>query len=215
MQTVKIFLADYQLLVREGIKSLLKNDERFSIVGEADCSANLMDELKNNEAEVIIFDYDAEGCFDINDIKKLKKNFPKKQILVISSDLRKPLVQQVVDNGARSFLTKQCDKKEVTEAILATAKNESFFCNKVLDIIFDKNNGADKNCDPTLLTNREMEIIQLVVDGLKTNEIAEKLHLSVHTVNTHRKNILQKLNLKNPAELVRFAIYSSLVEQKA
>jgi len=214
MQVVKIFLADYQLLVREGIKSLLQQDERFSIVGEADCSKNLMQALAESNAEVVVFDYDSEGCFDMANIKTMQKRFPKKRILVISSDLRKSVVQQVVEHGAKSFLTKQCDKNEVTEAILATAKNESFFCNKVLDILFDKKEESDKSCDPTTLTNREMEIIQLVVDGLKTNEISNKLHLSVHTVNTHRKNIMRKLNLKNPAELVRFAIYSSLVEQK-
>ena len=119
----------------------------------------------------------------------------------------------VVEDGVNSFLTKSCNEEEIINAVKATAKGEKFFCHKIINFILEKSfQKEDDNCEPTPLTPREIEIVRLVAQGKIAKEIASQLNLSTHTVYTHRKKIMKKLEFKHASDLVMYAISKGIVE---
>ena len=111
-----------------------------------------------------------------------------------------------------SFLTKECDETEILDAVMATAKNERFFCSKILNYILEKSFNKSISCKPSPLSQREVEIVRLIAKGLIAKEIADRLNLSTHTVYTHRKNIMSKLKVKSASELVLYAVNNGIVD---
>ena len=213
MATIDIVLADSEILIREGMKSILKDDERFNVIDEVENSSELRSILVEKQPKVLVLDYALKGHFSTEDVEYIKKNSPETNILAITHDPQKEELFQVLEYGVSSFLLKQCDRNEILSAVHATAKDEKFFCGKVLDIILDKRKSEKVGpCEPTKLTKRETEIVGLIASGEQTKAIAEKLHLSAHTVNTHRKNIMRKLKINNTAELVLYAINTSIIQ---
>ena len=211
MNTTRILIADGHYLVRQGIRAVLQNRPGLDVVGEASNSDELRTQLLSTAVDVVVLDYESEA-FALTDVRQVSREF-NARVLIISADSNRFQIYKVLEYGAHSFLTKECDDNEILRAVYATASGEKFFCNKVLDLLVERAEQAeDPDCEPTVLTVREAEIVGLVAEGLKTAEIADQLCLSVHTVNTHRKNILRKLRLKSTAELVRYAINMSLVE---
>ena len=112
-----------------------------------------------------------------------------------------------------SFLTKQCDEEEILDAIKATAKGDKFYCHKILDLIIERSfPSKSENCNATPLSPREKEILTLVAKGKIAKEIAAELHISPHTIYTHRKNILKKLKLTSPTEMIVYALEHGLID---
>ncbi|MEL6675766.1 MAG: response regulator transcription factor [Bacteroidota bacterium] len=218
MSEVRLFIADAAYLVREGIKSVISDYGHLKVVGEAAFSEKLHQEVERTDPNIVIIDYHAPGIFSIEDIFELKARFPRIEILVISSQLVKAQVLRVLSFGAKGYLLKACDETEIIGAIHAVAKGDKFFCGKVLDIILERSINPtealieEENCDPTRLSQRETEIVKLMAEGLPAQEIANSLSLSVHTIYTHRKNIMQKLGVNSAAEVILYAINTSLVK---
>lgn len=197
------------------MKYLLMRQAGFRIVGEAEREADLLDLIRQKAAPlVVILDYDQPGYFDPGTIQKIRRNSPGTGILVISDDGNKNSIYRVLETGISSFLTKTCGEEEILDAIRATAKGEKFFCTRVLDCLLEKTFSKGKeNCAPTPLTPREIEIVRLVAKGLIAKEIADVLNLSTHTVYTHRKNIMKKLQLNSSTELVLYAVNTGIVSE--
>ena len=213
MSEITIALADAQYLIRIGLRHLLEGKELFNIIGEANNENQLLDLLKETPAQVVILDHDQPGSFDISIIKKIKEVAPHSNILIISADNEKENIYAVVEDGVNSFLTKCCDEGEIINAIKATAKGEKFFCHKIINFILEKSFHKEEiNCEPTPLTPREIEIVRLVAQGKIAKEIGSLLNLSTHTVYTHRKKIMKKLEFKNASDLVMYAISKGIVE---
>lgn len=212
MSKTTIAIADAQYLIRVGLRHLIEGFEQFEIVGEAGCEKELIKVLENHSPDVVILDYQQPKNFDINSIEKIKSTSPESKILVISGDNEKENIYNVVQNGVSSFLTKSCDEEEIINAIKATAKQEKFFCNKILNFILEKSFAKPEDCSPIPLSAREIEIVRLVVDGKIAKEIASQLNLSTHTIYTHRKNIMNKLELKSTSELVLYAVEKGIVK---
>jgi len=212
MSKTTIAIADAQYLIRVGLRHLIEQFEQFEIVGEAGCEKELIKILKNHSPRVVILDYQQPKNFDISSIEKIKSTSPESKILVISGDNEKENIFNVVQNGVSSFLTKSCDEEEIINAIKATAKQEKFFCNKILNFILEKSFAKPEDCSPIPLSTREIEIVRLVVDGKIAKEIASQLNLSTHTIYTHRKNIMNKLELKSTSELVLYALEKGIVK---
>jgi len=200
MSKTTIAIADSQYLIRVGLRSLIEEFEQFEIVGEASTEKMLLRVLEHHSPDVVIMDYKQPNYFDISTIEKIKTASPESKILVISGDNEKENIYNVVQNGVSSFLTKSCDEEEIINAIKATAKHEKFFCNKILNFILEKSFSKPEDCSPIPLSPREIEIVRLVVDGKIAKEIASELNLSTHTIYTHRKNIMNKLELKSTSE---------------
>lgn len=216
MRDLSIVLADAAFLVREGIKAVTAAYAHLQVVGEARHSHELKTQLEQHQPDVVIIDYHAPGAFTVEDIRLIRSLSPDSGILVISSDLKRQDVFQVLEDGVQGFLLKECDHTEILGAIHAIAKNEKFFCGKVIDIILERRQqtvpaNQSTNCEPTRLTERETEIVRLMAEGTGAQEIADQLSLSVHTIYTHRKNIMRKLGVTNAAEVILYAINASLV----
>ncbi|HET6227771.1 MAG TPA: response regulator transcription factor [Bacteroidia bacterium] len=213
LATVKIILADPQFVTRMGIKNVLSQVSDFQIIFEAKNSAELLEEIKVSPPNVIIIDYNS-GCFQVDDLKKVKMLSPKSTVMVISSDHNKNNIHKVLDFGIKNFITKECDSDEIIQAVYATSKGENFFCAKVIDIILEKHfTNKDGHCEPSELSKRETEIVQLIAQGFTGKQIADKLFLSHHTISTHRKNILKKLHINSTSELILYAIRLGIVSQ--
>ena len=212
MQKIRLLLADSQYLIRLGLKSLVARNRHIKIVGESSNTEELLKKVHDLQPDVVLMDYKNSHHFNLEDIKEVKTISPSSKLLIISSDDDKNNIFKVIEYGINSFLTKECSEEEIMNAIVATAKNEKFFCNKILDIILAKHlSKEDDDCAPTELTVRELEIVGLIAEGHSTKDIAEELCLSTHTVYTHRKNVMRKLNVNSASELILYAINTGLV----
>lgn len=202
-----ILLADNQPLTVAGLLSFLAEREDYLVSGQVYSQNELLNKVTELKPDLLIIDYNIPGFITIDELERLTKEVSGLNILVISSDNDKGSITKVLQLGVKGYLTKACSKEEVLHAIQSTAKGEKFFCHKILDIIMEKHFApAAENCDPTILTVRETEILKFIAKGRSSQQIADSLHLSPHTVQTHRKSIIRKLNIKSPAEFVIYAI---------
>ncbi len=210
---LNILHANANVLMANGLKSILNKGGGIDRIEHATDEKALFDSLEKDPFDLIIIDPLSSGYFTIDTTLKLKEQYPKQKVLIIS-DIRSPTnVLRILEKGVQGYLTRQCDEAEITHAIFAIAKGEKFYCNKIIDIILDKDLTADyeENCEPTALTERENEVTALIAQGFTNKEIGSQLHLSHHTVHTHRKNILKKLGIKSVSELTVYAMNVGLI----
>ena len=214
MAKIKVLIADNSFLIREGLRSIITGSDALRLAGEADTTEVIQEKLCICRPDVLVIDY-TSLFFSIDDIRAIHQKFPRLNILAITNPQSRVVISKAIENGVLSHLLKDCGKEEIIEAILATAKGEKFFCGKILDTVLKEKDvpvSEGVSCDGVKLSGREVEIIQLVAEGMSNKEIAEKIFLSVHTVTTHRKNIMSKLGVNNTAGLVMFAIRENLIE---
>lgn len=212
MKKIQILIADGQYLTRLGLKCLFRQQEHISIIGEVEDETHLLAMLSNSTPDLVILDYHQQQHFSIETIRKISSHSPNVAILLISSDNNRQSIYQAIESGISSFLTKSCDKKEILDAIEAIMIGKKFFCNKILEIILERSFAKQGDeCAPTPLSNREIEVVKLIAKGLIAKEIASDLNLSTHTIYTHRKNIMKKLNIRSSPELVLYAVNSGIL----
>jgi DNA-binding NarL/FixJ family response regulator len=218
MNPIKVFIADSDFLSAEGLRFLVKSDSNFELIGLASNNVELYERLELAAPDVLIIDHSSEG-FDQEDISKVVTMSVKTKLLAITPFNTSFFYSNSLQLGVKSYLLKNCSREEIIDAIHSTSKGEAFFCNKVLRCISEVNNGfndatkANKiaSCEGISISERENEIIRLIVEGNSNKEIADKLFLSLHTVNTHRKNIMNKLGVNNTAGLVVYAIKNEII----
>lgn len=203
-----VLLADFQFLTRQGILSLIQSIPGFQIVHEVNDSAELEEAINKFQPDITVLDVSGRDNNLLSILEKIKSNSDI-TFLIISNNPNKESIQRLLNMGIKGIVTKECSEEEITNALNSVRMNNRFFCNKILDLVIeDHDNKIDKH---TNLSPREYEVLTLIARGNTTNKIADQLFLSVHTVNSHRKNILKKLNVKSPAELIAYAIQSGLV----
>jgi two-component system invasion response regulator UvrY len=212
---VRILLADNQPLTAAGLNNFLSASDSASIVEEVSRRDQFEPLLRKHTPELLIADYNLDGYITRDDLQAVKDISPQTNILVISSDNNKTNILNVLQIGVKGYLTKECSREEVMMAIQSTARGEKFFCHKILDIIMEKHFTPEtQTSDPAILTVRETEILKLIASGKSTQVVADELHLSPHTVHTHRKSIIKKLNIKSPTEFVIYAMDFGLIKTK-
>lgn len=208
-----ILHANANVLMANGLKLVLSKGGGVDRMIHAKNEVELFENIDQMNFDLIIIDPLSSGNFTIDTTFKLKEKLKNQKVLIIS-DIRSTVdVLRILERGVQGYLTRQCDEAEITHAIFAIAKGENFYCNKVLDIILNKSyvDESELNCEPTALTERENEITALIASGLTNKEIGEKLHLSHHTIHTHRKNIVKKLGVKSISELTVYAMNVGLI----
>lgn len=208
--TTSVLLADFQYLTRQGIVSLLDSLPNFHIIHQISASRELKQAIDQTKPDLVILDVARTDDDLITDLGELKRT-SKTKFLVISNNQDKVSIRKLLDMGIKGIVTKNCSQQEITNALVSVSKNKRFFCNKILDLVIEEQNTED-DITSANLTKRELEILKLIASGNKTNQIAELLFLSIHTINTHRKNILKKLNMGSPTELVVYAINNGIVK---
>ncbi len=204
-----VVMAGTIYLAREGFKTIIGNNESFSLIGEIINKSEFLTKLKCLKPDILVLDNDSKDFIDTDELRELNKLSAGTKILVISDYLKKENVQKLINDGILGYLTKQCEKNEILRALATIANGEKFICNKILDVILEKEH-IETNLDNGL-TDREVEIIKLIAEKYSNQEIAEKLFISIHTVYTHRKNIMKKLKLKSPVELILYGIDKGII----
>ena len=199
MSGITVAIVDKHDLSSAGLKAFIAEKHDLQLVKEISTKTALENCLTTDPPDVLIADYNIPGFIGLDDLVKAMQLSSKTQLLIISSDNSRQNINKALESGITGYVTKECSKQEIVKAIYATAGGQKFFCNKILDILLEKHTQKDEeDCEPTNLTTRESEILKLIAEGNSTLTIADKLHLSHHTINTHRKNILKKLNVKSP-----------------
>lgn len=215
-QYTTVVIADSQQLSRLGLRYVIDRKGGFRIVGEAGDEEELLEELENHHPETLILDYAQPTHFKIDTIRKVQQAHPDVRLLIVSADDKRENIYKVLELGVNRFVTKNCQEQEIGDALVATQRDEKFFCSRVLDYLLEKSFPArqpDVPSSPTPLSTRELEIVRFIAEGKIAKEIAEVLHLSTHTIYTHRKNILRKLNISTPSELMLYALKNGLVKE--
>ena len=219
MEITKILIADSQTLKREGIKSILLKSDDFDIVGMAKNEQELVKHLQFEVPDVVILGFQEDGKFDIQHIAQIKQNYPNIRLLILSSLLSNEKLMDVLAYQVDAFLLNECDEDEFLNAVKAVKKDEKFYCGHVMGALLNKvmlkNEVIEESIHLGALSEREIEIVQLIADGFTTKDIAQHLYLSFHTVGTHRRNIFRKLNVKNSSELIIHALRKGLITAKA
>lgn len=214
-QPVRILIADNQPLTSAGLIHFLSTNKETIVVGEVAKREQLEAQLQKHQPDLLIADYNRSGSITKEDLRSVKDFSPTTNILIISADSNKTNILEVLQLGILGYLTKECSREEIMMAVQSTAKGEKFYCHKILDVIMEKHFSPEPEaCDATILTVRETEILKLIAHGKSTQTIADELYLSPHTVHTHRKSIIKKLNIKSPTEFVIYALDFGLLKVK-
>jgi DNA-binding NarL/FixJ family response regulator len=216
---IRIHLADDHLVLIDGLTNLLSTVSEFEIVGSSSNGLNIFDEVTANNAHILVLDLSMPEKDGIEVLKEFQqKGYPCKVIILSSYDDLK-IIREVMNLGASGYLTKKCAGENIIEAIEVVNAGEEYFCNSVREKIFNtftENNPKlnKKNIIPenSILTCRELEIVTLISLEYSGKEISEQLFISTNTVETHRKNIMKKLQTKNTIGLVKYAIKNNLIK---
>ncbi len=212
----KVIIADSNMLIRSGLNAVLRNYDDFQILGEASTEEQMLEMIKNFDPEVVLIDFAARD-FSIDGFAKAQRLSPRVKFVAITGEQTGITIVSALRAGVTSYIKKDCDIHEIVDSIRETAKGGRFFCGQILEAIrreaidVDDLDIVELNCEPVVISDRELEVIKLIAEGYTNVEIAEKLFLSPHTVNTHRKNIMQKLGVNNTAAIVMYAVKSQLV----
>lgn len=213
---MKIILADSNDIVRIGLRTILSAKNNIDIVGEARNNDELKDQIKSFDVDLILIDY-TSGGFDIDIIPSLITVNSNLKFIAITPEQSAQTLVDALRSGVMSYVKKDCDVGEILNAVKETARGNKFFCGQILETIqkasIDVNDIDFESftCEPIVLSERELGIIILIAEGLTNAQIADQLFLSTHTVNTHRKNIMAKLGVKNTAGIVMYAVKTNLV----
>ncbi len=216
---VRIIIADDHRMMREGLKSLLEKHAGLQPIAEADNGRNTVRLVQELKPDVVVMDVSMPDLNGIEATRQIKKEMPAVKVIGLSMHADKRFVTEMLKAGAAGYLLKHCAFEELEHAILAAVANRIYLSPEITGIVIEdyihsapngktgKNNGKSNG---NSLTAREREVLQLLAEGSTTKQIATNLNLSIKTVETHRQNIMEKLNIHSIAELTKYAIVEGL-----
>ena len=215
MKKLRILLADDHIVMRTGLRALLERQPNLEVVGESENGRETVELAASLGPDVVVMDVGMPILNGIEATKTIVTQRPATAVVILSMHADESYVMRALKAGARGYLLKDSAAADLISAIHAVSQNKSFFSPKVSRILAEdyvrvlKQKGAVDSYD--LLTNREREILQLVAEGKANKEVATALNISPYTVETHRRHILEKLNLHNPAELILYAVRKGII----
>lgn len=215
MSKIRIVLGDDHTLVRQGVRKILEDQPEWTVVDEASDGREAVRKTLESKPDVAIFDIAMPQLNGIEATRQVVRRAPEVRVLILSMHVEEAYVVQGLQAGAKGYLLKDSADVDLVDAVTAVAAGKSFFSPAVARVMLDDyvRHLAEKGVVDRyqLLTEREREVLQLVAEGRSNKEAAELLHLSPATVETHRSNILQKLDVHNTAELVLFAVRRGVI----
>ena len=209
MSKIKIAIADDHQLFRNGLRALLQAEEDFEVAGEAESKESLLHLLKQTCPDIVLLDISLPDGSGLDILSIVKKDYPHVKCIMLTMHEEIQYVKESLKKGAFGYLLKDSDEKELKEAIYAVSEGKRHFKNKISDLLLEDMSGPE-NPSP-ILSEREIEIVKMVADGRITKEIAEKLYISVRTVETHRSRIMKKLGAANASEMIKAAYRRKLI----
>lgn len=207
--TIKILLADDHTIVRQGLKLILSSQPDLQVVGEAANGRETVDLAQQLKPDLVLLDVAMPEVNGIEATRRMMETNPRLRILVLSMHKEAVYVREILKAGARGYLLKDVIDTELLNAVRSVARGDGYISPAVSGaLLSDYRQNVTDPAD--LLTKREREVLQLIAAGKTNKEVATQLNLSVYTVDSHRGKIMEKLNLHNTGELVRFAIKNGL-----
>jgi DNA-binding NarL/FixJ family response regulator len=216
MKKIKVIIADDHKMFRQGVTNIL-NDTGEVEVTEAESGDELIEKLKTLKPDVILMDINMPGVNGIEATKIVKKKYPGIKVMAVSTSDEENYIIEMLKAGAMGYVLKNTGVDELLEAIKVVSRGDSYFCKEASNVILFqldkiKKGRTQKQETDVPLTDREIEVLKYIAEGMTNKEIAEKLFISARTVDTHRRNLHQKLNIKNAAGLVNYAIKNKLLD---
>ncbi len=218
MKKIRILIADDHNIVRSGLRMLFQRSPGLSVVGEARDGEEAVRMAEKCRPDVAILDISMPRLNGIQATRLIKERFPKIKVLILTIHEEEEFIYEMIRSEADGHVLKSADRKEIINAVHGVAAGGPFYSSAISTIIINKfvrRLKAENEPPPAgaqSLTKREMEILRLVAHGLSSKEIADKLYLSVSTVNTHRTNLMHKLDIHDSVGLTKYAIRSGLIE---
>ena len=211
---IRVIIVDDHTLFRMGLKTMLQSDDsKIEVVGEAECGTELFAVLKTTQADLILLDINLPDISGAEIARRLRGEYPDIKILAISAENSTKTVEDMLDAGINGFISKQkSDAHELSQAIQDVMQGLEYFGKDISTLIYYIYVAKKKTIEITPeFTEREKDIILLCSEGLLYKEIADRLGISFHTVNTHKKNIFLKLGINNTMEMVRYALKTGII----
>jgi DNA-binding NarL/FixJ family response regulator len=212
-----IVLADDHPLVRRGLRELLEQQPSWKVVGEASTGREAVEKVKRLKPDVAILDIGMPEMNGLEATSEILKVAPKTEVLILSLHESERLVHQVLEAGASGYVLKSDAEDTLVEAVEAVRRHRAYFTSEVASMVLEayrsgRRGTAPHKYPPSTLTPRERQIVQLLAEAKTNKEVASALNISLHTVTTHRANIMRKLQVHSVSELVRYAIRNEIVE---
>ena len=211
--TIKVFIADDHQIVRQGLRTLLEREPDLEVVAEAENGRSTVRLARESHPEVIIMDVAMPDMNGIEATRQIISEMPKVKVIALSMYADRRFVANMLKAGASGYLLKDCASEELVRAIRVVMAHKTFLSPGVADIVVKDYVQAPLGREASvfsILSNREREVLQLMAEGKSTNQIADCLHVSVKTVETHRQQMMQKLKMHSVAELTKYAIREGL-----
>ena len=212
--TTKVLIADDHQLFREGLVNLLSSAPDIDVIAEAEDGKDATEKTKKLKPDVLLIDIGMPHMNGIEATRVLKKDMPELKIIAVSMHSDRQFVKGILEAGADGYLLKNCTYRQLIDAIQSVKSGKKYLSDDITEMIIkgylDPTETETESY--TELSEREMEILKLYAEGKSTREISEKLFISVKTVGTHKQHILEKLGLKNNADLVKYAIKEGLIQ---
>jgi DNA-binding NarL/FixJ family response regulator len=206
---IRVFIVDDHPVVIEGIHSLLQHESDMAWVGQAMNAQSCLGFFVNNMADVVLMDISMPGMDGVELCAVMKEKYPGIFILGLSTFNQGLYIKKMMENGASGYILKNSSKEELIEAIHAVYEGSIYFSGEVSQALQEYRKAS--KADLPLLTPREKEVLGLIAEGYTNPQIAEKIFLSQFTIDSHRKNLLAKLDVKNTASLIRLAVEKKLI----
>jgi DNA-binding NarL/FixJ family response regulator len=206
MERTRILVVDDHPMLRGGVMSLLDRQEDMLVVGEAANGSSAMELIEQRSPDVVVMDINLNGAIDITSTERIKRFWPHIQVVAFSMHNEVQVIRRMLKAGATAYLTKSAPYDELLKAIRAVARGEVYYDRDVLGVMTDAlTHGFEDEADDVNLSSRESEVLYFVSREFTNQEIAERMEISLRTVETHKRNLIKKLRVKNVVGLVRYA----------
>lgn len=218
MNKIRIVLADDHMILRKGLRSLLEAEKHVEIVGEGENGNDVVRLADELDPDIIVMDISMPKMNGVEATKRVKTRHPNIKVIILSRHREEEFIFQALNAGADGYLIKESAPSELISAIESVQRGDSYLSPSVSRLVVDEYIKKAKNTELVnkfeSLTAREMEILQLLAEGISVKEISANLYISKNTVNSHRTHIMEKLDIHSTAKLIQYAIQKGLVESK-
>ena len=211
--TLKIIIADDHRIVREGLRNLLENHSRIKVIASVDDGLAVLEKAAQERPDIAILDITMPGLNGLETTRRLLEMHPKSKVIILSMHSDRQFVMEAMRAGASGYVLKDSAFQELLIAIRNVQENQVYLSGKIARLVIDDYLSRKHETDSSafsVLSSREREVLQMLSEGIRTKDIAGRLHVSVKTIESHRKQIMDKLGIRSIAELTKYAIRQGL-----